>query len=296
MSITRVVGVARPNISRCLKSGLERRITVSAAYVLPEANFCVRAIADRSQSVLDALSSIFPRAKSTATSEEELPVEAFSHDAPHFHVPHNVWSQQSVAGVRVTVVEPGTIADGAAFAASRVLGGALDLLTATTGIASGRLRKIVVLEAATTAPASSCLVLRCLRTVSRWREDKEQKWLELCLRDDSKTNRFLNIGSSLNELRGVDQLTVGILQQAFARAFGLAFLLWPRFGRLFAEHVHEELLQAYTQLVDDLEKGCIPELSQKKVPVEVLNHFSLPPEATFSQVIEQIRQDRLHCL
>lgn len=294
MSIARVVGIARPHISRCLKSGLERRITVSAAYVLPKTNFGVAAIADRSRRILDALTSMLSRPKSIASSEEELPVEALSHDAPHLHVPHNVWSQQSVAGVRVTVVEPGSIADGAAFAATRFLGGFLDLLTATTGIASGRLRKIVVLEAATTAPASSRLVLRRLRTVSRWRE--EQKWLELFLRDDAKTDRFLNIGSSLKELRPVDRLTVGILQQVFARGFGLAFLLWPRFGRLFAEHVHEELIQAYTQLADDLDKGCIPELSRKKVPVEVLKRFSLPPEATLSQVIEHIRQDRLHCL
>ncbi|CAE7217897.1 AOX1, partial [Symbiodinium sp. CCMP2456] len=74
-------------------------------------------------------------------------------------------------------------------------------------------------------------------------------------------------------------------------AFGVAQLLWPRFGKWCVDHAQDNLLRVYDELLQELDNGLLPDLSSKPAPLLARQHYALPATATVRDVIEKIHLD-----
>lgn len=195
-------------------------------------------------------------------------------------------------------MQPGTIADQLAYVATRCIHNSLDVASGfSAGTLLGRsreflwLRRLLLLETAAAAPGLfSSIAKERLPPLRRLQQDRV--WLKELLWDAQRSQMHLTIFSDLCKHTKLAHLALAS-QKACAWSFGLVYLAWPRFGRWCVEHSHEAVVQAYTELLEELDAGRLPRLSEVKVSEEALGHYGLAQGATLREVVEKIRQDQM---
>ncbi|OLQ12046.1 Alternative oxidase, mitochondrial [Symbiodinium microadriaticum] len=220
--------------------------------------------------------------------EAEAPWLRLSRDAPQWQLPHNVWSSESICGVRVSVMSPGTVADRAAYGLTKVVCGVLDMasgfkLRRWGNPADAWLRRLQLFEAASAVPVDWSL-----RALSRprWARllGKDRGWLRALSLQEEQVSLHQRMVAAVAE-RPMRSSTV------LPWAFGAAQLLWPRFGKWCVDHAQDNLLRVYDELLQELDNGLLPDLSSKPAPFLARQHYALPATATVRDVIEKIHLD-----
>lgn len=195
-------------------------------------------------------------------------------------------------------MQPGTLADQLAYMATRCIHNSLDFasgFSASSLLGQSReflwLRRLLLLETAAVAPGLfSGIALERLPPLRRLRQDRV--WLKEMLWDARQGQMHLSVFSDLCKHNRLSRLALAS-QKVCAWSFGLVYLAWPRFGRWCVEHSHEAVVQAYTELLEELDAGRLPRLAELKVSEEALSHYGLAQGATLREVVEKIRQDQM---
>eukprot|EP00435_Cladocopium_sp_Y103_P033338 s4125_g8.t1 len=76
-----------------------------------------------------------------------------------------------------------------------------------------------------------------------------------------------------------------------AYAFGMGYLLWPRFGKWCVDHSQEALIRVYAELLEEMDAGQLPELRSMPAPELAIQHYGLSARASLRDVIEKIHLD-----
>ncbi|CAJ1396199.1 unnamed protein product [Effrenium voratum] len=232
---------------------------------------------------------VFYRRTSCVPALVEAPQLTLSRDAPQWQMPHNVWSPDSLNGVRVSAMQPHTFADHAASFTTQALNIVLDLASGFTfgrlvGRESSWLRRLQLLETAATAPATfSGLVAKFPLRQTRL----DRGWLRALSQSQQSASHL----SMICAARGVRE-SLGLKSMAYV--FGVGYLLWPRFGKWCVDHSQEALIRVYAQLLEEMDEGELPTLRDMPAPEVAVRHYGLSPEASLRDVVERIHlEDRL---
>eukprot|EP00434_Breviolum_minutum_P029997 symbB.v1.2.026525.t1/scaffold2656.1/size73803/3 len=188
----------------------------------------------------------------------EAPQLTLSRDAPQWEMPHNVWAPDSLNGVRVTAMQPHTLADRMAYFAMRAI---QEILDVASGFKFHResawLKRLQLLEMAATASQQSKQAMTHLSIVAAARGEvaMQPKW------------------------------------KGMAYAFGMGYLLWPRFGKWCVDHSQEALIRVYAELLEEMDAGQVPALRNMPAPALAIQHYGLSTGASLRDVIEKIHLD-----
>jgi hypothetical protein len=82
-----------------------------------------------------------------------------------------------------------------------------------------------------------------------------------------------------------------LAQSAFFSSFMLGYLISPKFCHRFVGYLEEEAVHTYTEMLKQIDSGCLQHWNQKQALDEVIKYYSLPSDATFRDVILSIRAD-----
>lgn len=208
----------------------------------------------------------------------------------HLSLPHNIWSPHSLNGVQLACMRPGSPADCAAAAVARLCGGAFELLSGL-GLSRERLhlQRLLLLAALSSAPGRA-LAAPGRRAAAASGGDK---WAGELVAEAEREATRLHV---LLEVRGAGPLLRGcvrVAQASFGGAFLVARFAAPRFSRWLGSYVEEEQVQAYTQLLEDIESGLAPRLAGTLAPPGARAQYGLPEHAGLREVVECMRAERM---
>jgi len=214
----------------------------------------------------------------------EAPQLTLSRDAPQWEMPHNVWAPDSLNGVRVTAMQPHTLADRMAYFAMRAI---QEILDVASGFKFHResawLKRLQLLEMAATAPFTfSRMALVCGMQQTRL----DRSWLQALSQQSKQAMTHLSIVAAA---RG--EVAMQPKWKGMAYAFGMGYLLWPRFGKWCVDHSQEALIRVYAELLEEMDAGQVPALRNMPAPALAIQHYGLSTGASLRDVIEKIHLD-----
>jgi len=199
------------------------------------------------------------------------------------HMPHNIWSEHSLNGVQLACMRPGSLADSAASGLARALARSSEIVTSLT-LSRERwwLRRLLFLSTLAGAPAKALLAAEG-RPIDRLTQS-------LLIEAGNKQAR-LQILMEMHSLGIVGQSSVRMSQGVLAKGFLMARFITPRFCKWFGNYVDEEQVQAYSLLLEDMDAGQLPRLSNVPASVLARKHYDLPEGASLREVFLRMKAE-----
>ncbi|CAK9071174.1 unnamed protein product [Durusdinium trenchii] len=232
---------------------------------------------------------VFHRRNTFVPCLVEAPQLTLSRDAPQWEMPHNVWAPGSLNGVRVSAMQPHTLADRMAYLTTRAIQEVLDLASGFKfRRESSWLKRLKLLELAAAVPFSfSSWALAQQPLLRQTRLDRS--WLQALSQQSNQATAHLTMVAAA---AGTSAATEQAQQsKTWVYAFALGYLLWPRFGKWCVDHSQEVLIRVYAELLEDMDQGRVPSLGRMPAPKLAIRHYGLAEEASLRDVIEKIHLD-----
>mmetsp|Transcript_38396 Transcript_38396/g.122267 ORF Transcript_38396/g.122267 Transcript_38396/m.122267 type:complete len:263 (-) Transcript_38396:280-1068(-) len=231
--------------------------------------------------------AVFPRPQQrllAQVSTARLPsFDGYAVGVLQLSLPHNIWSEHSLNGVQLACMRPGSLADAAAFRATRALQAAARCATILGGSGERNwLRRLLFLSALSGAP--SCALQK--RGVAASGGDK---WVQGLLKEAGREQARLDMLLHLQHLHAPGALSRTLMattQAAFSHGFWLAHLASPKFCRCFLGYAEEEHIKAYSKLLEDIDEGRLPQFSSAEAPAPARAHYGLPEGAPLREVFK----------
>ncbi|CAK9058956.1 unnamed protein product, partial [Durusdinium trenchii] len=239
---------------------------------------------------------VFHRRNTFVPCLVEAPQLTLSRDAPQWEMPHNVWAPGSLNGVRVSAMQPHTLADRMAYLTTRAIQEVLDLASGFKfRRESSWLKRLKLLELAAAVPFSfSSWALAQQPLLRQTRLDRS--WLQALSQQSNQATAHLTMVAAA---AGTSAATEQAQQsKTWVYAFALGYLLWPRFGKWCVDHSQETgqvgavdldpsmhfwngfqppadaegrmrmprrcseevLIRVYAELLEDMDQGRVPSL------------------------------------
>ena len=152
------------------------------------------------------------------------------------------------------------------------------------------LTRVIFLESIAGVPGMSAAFIRHLHSLRLLKRDKA--WIESLL-DEAYNERmhlltFIRIGKPSWFVR----LIIYIGQGVFCNLFFLSYLIRPRYCHRFVGYLEEEAVSTYTHLLEELEKGKLPNFNHIKLPdISWYYWTELSENSSFYDLIQRIRAD-----
>lgn len=207
-------------------------------------------------------------------------------------LPHNIFSQHSLNGVQLAVMRPGSMADCAAFGATRVLH-----QTSNVFKGLGRngeqwwLRRLIFLSTMSSAPGSAIVGNV---TVRADRNSIRDRWFAGLVKDSHRDkNRSVLLLRLLAPGKST-KCSIACAEAIFAHGFRVANVISPNFCRWLGGYIEEEQVTAYSQLLREIDDGHLPKFSTGKAPTSVSNHYGLEDGADLRQVFQCMLAETMH--
>lgn len=234
------------------------------------------------------------------TSKQELARAAepsltlpLKRDALEGQVPHNVWTS---SGVHITQTSHGRVAD---WLAQTTVSGLRQSADVFSGFAWRRLwgtpderawlRRLILLEAVVGAPGRFAEALGSGEKLPAG----ERGWLRAHRCEAEMSRMHLSIEVSIHKSRPAFLALVDLAGRAVQRGFGAVFLASPNLCHVFAEYLEEEAVTAYTNLMEEMDAGRLPELVRARAPPAACKYYGLAETASLQDVFNCIRADEL---
>lgn len=151
------------------------------------------------------------------------------------------------------------------------------------------LQRFIFLESVAGVPGMVAATARHLHSLRLLRRDGG--WIHELLQDAENERMhllsFLKISQPGWRMRGLLVITQGV----FYNFLFLLYLISPRLVHRFVGILEEEAVKTYTQVLEDLSEGRLPEWEQLKAPEIALEYWKLPEGATMGDMIKVIRAD-----
>ncbi|SCV72311.1 BQ2448_3848 [Microbotryum intermedium] len=157
--------------------------------------------------------------------------------------------------------------------------------------------RILFLESIAGVPGMVAGTLRHLRSLRLMKRDGG--WINTLLQEAENERMHLMTFMKIKNPGLFFRACIIGAQGVFYNAFFLAYILSPRSAHRFVGCLEEEACLTYTQIIDEIERGHIPEWDSKrnpetatKVPGIALDYWRLPSgETTMLDLIKQVRAD-----
>ncbi|CAO1624444.1 unnamed protein product [Parajaminaea phylloscopi] len=151
------------------------------------------------------------------------------------------------------------------------------------------LQRFIFLESVAGVPGMVGATARHLHSLRLLRRDGG--WIHELLQDAENERMhllsFLKISQPGWRMRSLLVITQGV----FYNFLFLLYLLSPRLVHRFVGILEEEAVKTYTQVLEDLSEGRLPEWEQLAAPDIAVEYWKLPEGATMGDMLKVIRAD-----
>ncbi|GAA5973775.1 hypothetical protein JCM21900_001030 [Sporobolomyces salmonicolor] len=151
--------------------------------------------------------------------------------------------------------------------------------------------RILFLESIAGVPGFTAGILRHLRSLRLMKRDGG--WINSLLAEAENERMHLLTFMQIREPSMFFRFLVLGAQGVFFNAFFLSYLLSPRAAHRFVGYLEEEAIVTYTQIVESMRRGEIPEwdAGKKQVPQVAKDYWRLSDDATMLDLILAVRAD-----
>ncbi|KAH8824973.1 mitochondrial alternative oxidase [Flagelloscypha sp. PMI_526] len=153
----------------------------------------------------------------------------------------------------------------------------------------GWLARILFLETIAGVPGMVAATVRHLVSLRLMKRDNG--WIHTCLEEAENERMHLMTFMNLREPGIFFRALILGAQGVFYNLFFLMYLFVPNACHRFVGYLEEEAVFTYTYCIDELEKGRIPEWTNKPAPQIAIDYWRLKPEAKMLEVIYAVRAD-----
>ncbi|XP_024541293.1 ubiquinol oxidase 1c, mitochondrial [Selaginella moellendorffii] len=132
------------------------------------------------------------------------------------------------------------------------------------------------------------MVLHCK---SLRRVEHSGGWIKALMEEAENERMHLMTFMELSKPSWQERALVFTAQGMFMNAYFLLYVVSPRFAHRMAGYIREETIQSYTQLINDIDDGKVP---NAPAPDLAIDYWRLPMDATLRDVVMVIRADEIH--
>jgi len=151
--------------------------------------------------------------------------------------------------------------------------------------------RAVILETVAGVPGivSGMLIhLKCLRKAC-----SDHGWIKILLDEAENERMHLMTFIEIAKPNWFERLLILIAQGIFFNLFLLTYLFFPKFAHRLVGYFEEEAVISYTQYLEEIDNGTIPNIPAPKIAIE---YWNLKVDATLRDVIIVVRSDEAnHC-
>lgn len=69
------------------------------------------------------------------------------------------------------------------------------------------------------------------------------------------------------------------------------YLISPRYSHRFVGYLEEEAVHTYTEMLKQIDSGCLQHWKETEAPAEVTKYYSLSTHSTYRDVVLAVRAD-----
>ncbi|KAK4051721.1 inducible alternative oxidase 2 [Microbotryomycetes sp. JL221] len=149
--------------------------------------------------------------------------------------------------------------------------------------------RILFLESIAGVPGLVAGVLRHLQSIRRLKRDGG--WVATTIQEAENERMHLSCWLKIAKPGLFMRWTIIMAQGVFFNAFFLAYLISPRAAHRFVGCLEEEAVLTYTQILDEIKRGHLPEWENLEVPQIAKDYWRMPQDASMTDLVEQIRAD-----
>lgn len=151
------------------------------------------------------------------------------------------------------------------------------------------LTRILFLESIAGVPGMVAATLRHLTSLRMMRRDSG--WIHTCLEEAENERMHLMTFMTLKQPSLFFRALILGAQGVFYNLVFLAYMVSPKACHRFVGYLEEEAVYTYTQCINDLEAGRIPEWTDKPAPSIAIDYWRLPADAKMIDVLYAVRSD-----
>lgn len=151
------------------------------------------------------------------------------------------------------------------------------------------LRRIIFLESVAGVPGMVGGMLRHLRSIRRFEQDRG--WIETLLEEAVNERMHLLTFLAIRQPGILMRVMIIGAQGIFTNLLFLSYILSPRKVHRFVGYLEEEAVLTYTKCLKQIDAGDLPEWSTQSVPPIAQKYWSLPADASMRDLILAVRND-----
>ena len=146
--------------------------------------------------------------------------------------------------------------------------------------------RAVVLETVAAVPGMVAGMLLHLKSLRKMEDDKG--WIKILLDEAANERMHLMTFIEIAKPTLLERLIILIAQFIFIIMYMFIFIISQRTAHRIVGYFEEEAVISYTEYLNELEAGTIPD---QPAPEVAINYWNLPLHATLKDVVRVIRDD-----
>ena len=149
--------------------------------------------------------------------------------------------------------------------------------------------RAVVLETVAAVPGmvgGALLHFKCLRKIQN-----DKGWIHHLLEEAANERMHLMTFVNIAQPNWFERLLIVCVQVLFVLFYSIMYMISPRTSHRFVGYLEEEAVVSYTQYLDEIDKGAIPNDPAPKIAIE---YWKLAPDASLRDVVIKTRADEEH--
>ena len=215
-------------------------------------------------------------------------------DKDHYHQPHAAWDIESAEKVQITHIEAKTFRDRLAYYIMKFMRTSFDFFT---GYKHGKmnevkyLRRVIFLETIAGVPGMIGAIARHLRSLRGLKEDGG--WIHHLLEEAENERMHLLFFLRMRRPGFLMRLSIMYAQFVFIFYYSFLYTVSPTTAHRFVGYLEEEAVKTYTGIIEDLDKGLLPECKDMSADEISIRYWALPKDAKIRDVLIAIRADEV---
>jgi len=211
-------------------------------------------------------------------------------------VPHMLWSQDDVKAVQMTHKPATGFIDRLAFGMVKMTSSMFDFMSGysiakrNNNISTSQwCSRLIMYETLSNASGATGAMMRHLRSLRLLHRD--YGWVHTLVEDAENERMHLLTALQLKEAGSVYRLGIIMLQMMYVGGISMTYFMSPKLCHRMIAYSEEAAFNLYTNLLQDLDKGLLPQWQNKPAPEHAIKYYRLPADATLRDVFMSIRAD-----
>ncbi len=149
--------------------------------------------------------------------------------------------------------------------------------------------RAVILETVAAVPGmvgGALIHFKCLRGIQ-----DDRGWIEQLLAEATNERMHLMTFVNIAKPSTFERFLIVAVQVIFVLFYALLYMISTKTAHRFVGYLEEEAVLSYTQYLEEIDNGAIPNVKAPKIAID---YWNLNPDATLRDVVIKTRDDEAH--